>query len=102
MTSHDSSMPIAPRAQHDSPQPDKSQRSTEKDKRPQQAAAQGTLHVEVQPWADVVIGDWQDTTPVTRPLPAGRHRVLLRKGTKTELVDVVITPNQTTTITRTW
>ena len=77
-------------------------RPAEKDKRPQQIAGQGTLHVEVQPWADVVVGDWQDTTPVTRPLPAGHQRILLRKGKRTEVVDVVIVPNQTTTITRSW
>jgi hypothetical protein len=77
-------------------------RPAEKDKRPQQTAGQGTLHVEVQPWADVVIGDWQDTTPVTRPLPAGHQRILLRKGKRTEVVDVIVVPNQTTTITRSW
>jgi hypothetical protein len=79
--------------------PEKTQRPTEKKL---QQTGQGTLHVEVQPWADVVIGSWQDTTPVTHTLPAGRHRVLLRNGKKTESVDVVIMPNQTTTITRTW
>jgi serine/threonine protein kinase len=78
--------------------PDKSQRPAEK--RPQ--TAEGTLHVEVQPWADVVMGDWQDTTPVTRKLPAGHHRLVLKKGSRVETVDVVINPNQTTTVTRSW
>ena len=88
---------------HDNPQPDKPHPPMEKEKRAQPPVAQqGTLHVQVQPWADVVIGDWQDTTPVTRKLPAGHHRVLLRKGKQTELIDVVINPNQTTTITRSW
>lgn len=77
-----------------------SQRSAEK--RSQTAAQQGTLHVEVDPWADVVIGDWQDTTPVTRKLPAGHHRVVLKKGSRTETLDVVINPNQTTNVTRSW
>jgi serine/threonine-protein kinase len=88
-----------PIAGGDAPKPD-SQRSAEK--RPQTTAQQGTLHVEVDPWADVVIGDWQDTTPVTRKLPAGHHRVVLKKGSRTEVLDVVINPNQTTNVTRSW
>jgi len=79
-------------------QPDKPQRPAEQ--RTQSGA--GTLHVEVEPWADVIIGDWQDTTPVTRKLPAGHHRVVLKKGSHVETVDVVITFNQTTTVTRSW
>jgi hypothetical protein len=49
-----------------------------------------------------VIGDWQDTTPVTRKLPAGHHRVVLKKGSRSETLDVVITANQTTNVTRSW
>jgi hypothetical protein len=93
------SVAAQPLASGDPSKPD-SQRSAEK--RPQTAAQQGTLHVEVDPWADVVIGDWQDTTPVTRKLPAGHHRVVLRKGARTETLDVVINPNQTTNVTRSW
>jgi eukaryotic-like serine/threonine-protein kinase len=72
------------------------------EKRTPSATAQGRLHVEVDPWADVVIGDWRDTTPVTRKLSAGRHRVVLKNGSRTEVVDVVINPNKTTSITRSW
>jgi hypothetical protein len=93
------SVPAQPPAGTDAPKPD-SQRSAEK--RPQTAAQQGTLHVEVDPWADVMIGDWQDTTPVTRKLPAGHHRVVLKKGSRSETLDVVITANQTTNVTRSW
>lgn len=93
------SVAAQPLAGGDPSKPD-SQRSAEK--RPQTAAQQGTLHVEVDPWADVVIGDWQDTTPVTRKLPAGHHRVVLKKGARTETLDVVINPNQTTNVTRSW
>ena len=91
---------MLPLAGGDTPKPDPPQRTVEK--RPQTAGQQGTLHVEVEPWADVVIGDWQDTTPVTRKLPAGHHRVVLKKGSRTEAIDVTITPNQTTTVTRSW
>lgn len=84
----------------DKPQSDKPQRPA--DKRMQTAASQGTLHVEVEPWADVVVGDWQDTTPVTRKLPAGSYRMVLKKGSRTETVDVVINPNETTTVKRSW
>jgi hypothetical protein len=92
------SIAAQPSAGGDAPKPD-SQRSAEKR---QQTTQQGTLHVEVDPWADVVIGDWQDTTPVTRKLPAGHHRVVLKKGSRSETLDVVITANQTTNVTRSW
>jgi eukaryotic-like serine/threonine-protein kinase len=72
------------------------------EKKPASVAGQGTIHIEVDPWADVTIGDWQDTTPVTRKLPAGHHRVVLKKGPRTEAIDVTINPNQTTSITRSW
>jgi hypothetical protein len=99
---NDPRVPVPGPSQREAPPPPDKPRPVEKEKRTQQAVAQGTLHIEVQPWADVVIGDWQDTTPVTRSLPAGHHRVLLRKGKQTETVDVVIVPNQTVTITRNW
>jgi eukaryotic-like serine/threonine-protein kinase len=86
----------------DASRPAKPQRSTETPAEKRAQTAEGTLHVEVTPWADVTMGDWQDTTPVTRKLPAGHHRVVLKKGSRVETVDVVINPNQTTTVTRSW
>lgn len=85
--------------------PDKPQRPVEK--RTVQAPAsvqRGALRVEVEPWADVAISGQKDsyTTPVTIPLSAGHHRVVLTKGTQKETVDVTITPNETTRITRSW
>lgn len=64
----------------------------------------GALRVEVDPWADVTISGEKNafTTPVTIPLTAGHHRVVLTKGTLKETIDVTIIPNETTRITRSW
>jgi hypothetical protein len=70
----------------------------------QAAAEQGSLRVEVEPWADVSVSGEKGayTTPVTLTLSAGHHRVVLAKGARKETIDVLITPNQTTRITRSW
>jgi serine/threonine-protein kinase len=67
-------------------------------------AGTGSLQVEVDPWAKVsIVGQSETyTTPITIQLSAGHHRVLLSKGTQQETVDVTITPNQTSHITRNW
>jgi hypothetical protein len=64
----------------------------------------GALRVEVDPWADVTISGEKSvfTTPVTIPLTAGHHRVVLTKGTRKETIDVTIIPNETMRITRSW
>jgi serine/threonine-protein kinase len=67
-------------------------------------AAPGTLRVIVDPWADVTIVGRTETftTPGAVPLSAGSYRVVLTKGTKKESIDVKISPNEVTTIKRTW
>jgi serine/threonine-protein kinase len=86
----------------------KPQRPADRRAAPQAPASvpvpRGALRIEVEPWADVTIRGQKNayTTPVTIPLSAGPHRIVLTKGTQKETVDVTITPNVTTRITRSW
>jgi hypothetical protein len=64
----------------------------------------GSLLVEVNPWAQVAIAGQKQTytTPVTITLAVGHHHVVLSKGAQSEQIDVVVSPNTTTSIKRTW
>jgi len=68
------------------------------------ASPNGTLVVTANPWADVWIdGKHADSTPVTRPLPAGRHKVVLKRPNGAlETVRITIRAGKTTRIDRDW
>jgi hypothetical protein len=60
------------------------------------------LHVEVLPFAEVSIdGKYIGTSPVSRRVAAGKHKVLL-EGKKREVVRVNVKPNEEKTISRNW
>ena len=102
MAVQDAGMPEAPAKPIKS---GKSRRPADKAPAKQQAPLQyGTLHLEVDPWADVAISGQSDTysTPLTTRLPVGQYRVVLTKGTQKDTVDVTIKPNETTRIQRAW
>ncbi|HTM21508.1 MAG TPA: PEGA domain-containing protein, partial [Kofleriaceae bacterium] len=65
----------------------------------------GTLTIVVKPWAEVTIdGASAGFTPVTRKLPAGRHKVRLKNSelNRTDSATVTIHPGKTERISRDW
>ncbi|MCW5808021.1 MAG: serine/threonine protein kinase [Deltaproteobacteria bacterium] len=63
----------------------------------------GELAVYVKPWAIVWInGRNVGQTPYREKVPVGRYRVQLKNDDKEETTFVVVTPDKTTTIQRTW
>ncbi len=67
------------------------------------AVGEGSLLVQVDPWADVTVdGTPRGTTPVRLKLSAGPHRVTLANKTQKEDVTVNIVLDGTTKLERSW
>ncbi|MBA3502126.1 MAG: serine/threonine protein kinase [Deltaproteobacteria bacterium] len=65
----------------------------------------GELAILVKPWAEIWIdGKEVGQTPFREKVPAGRHRVRLKNedAGKDETIVITVTPDQTTTVQRTW